>query len=250
MASVIQPVSAGKRRSLVVGARDAILESILDGRFPEGKVPPEADLAVMLGVSRTTVRGALQSLAQHGVLTRTPGRGTIVQSRVTPSTIALQRLIGFTRLLAEQGHEVTHEGAWSEVAVQPPEVVSALGLQVDEKCYVFDRLILATGMPAIWAIDYFPTQTFVRKPSVDDQLGESPFALSRQLLIEPIDHAIVEIVPCTPGAEVRDRLRLKRAEPYIMLRESHFAKSGIPLGFSLVHVNDRFVRFELVRAAE
>lgn len=250
MACVIQPIAPARRRSLVAHARDAILATILEGGFPDGKVPAEDDLAAMLGVSRTTVRGALQSLAQNGILTRTPGRGTIVQSSIKPSTVALQRLIGFTRLLAERGHQVTHEGQWTEVTKQPPEVVKALRLKPGEKCYMFDRLILATGMPAIWASDYFPTQAFVRKPSADDQMGESPFELGRQLLVEPIDHAIVEIVPCLPSATVRNRLRLGRSEPYIMLRESHFGASGTPLGFSLIHVNDHFVRFQLVRTAE
>ncbi|HZK72536.1 MAG TPA: GntR family transcriptional regulator [Clostridia bacterium] len=247
---MMQSIAPIRRRSLVVHTRDAILASILGGKFPGGKVPAEDDLAAILGVSRTTVRGALQSLAQHGLVTRTPGRGTYVQSRITPSTVALQRLIGFTRLLAEQGHEVTHEGMWSEVADQPPEVVKALGLEAPQTCYLFDRLILATGMPAIWATDYFPTQAFVRQPSTDDLMGESPFELARDLLIEPIDHAIVEIVPCLPTADVQNRLGIGRSDPYIMLREAHFGASRTPLGFSLIHVNDHFVRFEMVRTAD
>jgi GntR family transcriptional regulator len=247
---VIQPTVRARRRSLVVHTRDAILASILEGRFPAGKVPAEDELAVMMGVSRTTVRGALQSLAQDGVLTRTPGRGTIVQNRLSPSAVALQRLIGFTRLLAEQGHEVTHEGSWSEVVAPSPEVLKALGLDRGQKCFMFDRLILATGMPAIWATDYFSTRSFSRKPSADDHMGESPFELARELLIEPIDHAIVEIVPSMASPQARRRLRLGRSEPYIMLRESHFGATGSRLGFSLIHVNDRFVRFQLVRTAD
>lgn len=247
---MMQSIAPIRRRSLVVHTRDAILASILDGQFPGGKVPAEDDLASILGVSRTTVRGALQSLAQHGLVTRTPGRGTFVQGRITPSTVALQRLIGFTRLLAEQGHEVTHEGMWSEVVDQPPEVVKALGLEPGEKCYLFDRLILATRMPAIWATDYFPALAFARKPSTEDLMGESPFELARDLLIEPIDHAIVEIVPCMPTDDVQNRLGIGRSDPYIILRESHFGASLMPLGFSLIHVNDHFVRFELVRTAD
>ncbi len=250
IASVIRPAGPIKRRSLVVHTRDAILASILEGQFPDGRVPAEDHLAAMLGVSRTTVRGAMQSLEQHGVVTRTPGRGTYVHSRVTPSTVALQRLIGFTRLLAEQGHEVTHEGRWSEVHVQPPEVGKALNLEPGQRCYLFDRLILATGSPAIWATDYFSIESFARKPSAEDQMGESPFELARELFREPIDHAIVEIVPRLPTTEVQERLRLGWSDPYIMLRESHFGVSGTTLGFSLIHVNDHFVRFELARTGD
>jgi len=62
--------------SLAHKAREAILHSILERRFEDSRLPPENELADMLGVSRTTVRSALQSLQQHGVLTRSPRRGT------------------------------------------------------------------------------------------------------------------------------------------------------------------------------
>ncbi len=75
--------------SLTNRATESILASIFADRFEDGRLPPEGDLAVMLGVSRTTVRAALQSLEQHGVLTRRPGRGTQVRGRMSPSTVAL-----------------------------------------------------------------------------------------------------------------------------------------------------------------
>jgi GntR family transcriptional regulator len=203
----------------------------------------------MLGVSRTTVRGALQSLAQNGVVTRTPGRGTLIRRQMDPSMVALQRLLGFTRLIAEQGHRVTHKGSWSKTPGAPANVVQALELKPGEPCYLFDRLLLASGTPAIWANDYFPTSGFSREPAAVDRLAESPFELG-SLLVERIDHAIVEIVPSLPSKRVQDRLKLRRSEPYVQLRETHFGSSGTPLGYSFIHVNDHFVRFQLVRTAE
>src|ERR1700719_2867919 len=92
--------------SLAHRAREAILHAILDRKFEDSRLPPENELADMLGVSRTTVRAALQSLEQHGVLTRSPRRGTQVHGHLSPSMVALHRLIGFTRLLEEQGYTV------------------------------------------------------------------------------------------------------------------------------------------------
>jgi 5,10-methylene-tetrahydrofolate dehydrogenase/methenyl tetrahydrofolate cyclohydrolase len=43
-----------RRPSLAAQAREAILESIMNRRFQNGQLPPEKDLADMLGVSRTT----------------------------------------------------------------------------------------------------------------------------------------------------------------------------------------------------
>jgi GntR family transcriptional repressor for pyruvate dehydrogenase complex len=48
--------------------------AILGGQFSQGeKLPPETDLAHMFGVSRPTVREALQSLATSGLIQKIPG---------------------------------------------------------------------------------------------------------------------------------------------------------------------------------
>src|SRR3954470_14344308 len=94
-------------------ARHAILKAILSGRFDDGRLPSEDELAKMLNVSRTTIRTALHSLEQDGIITRRRAVGTTVNQHVGPAVLALQRLIGFDRLLKEKGHEVTIDFQWS-----------------------------------------------------------------------------------------------------------------------------------------
>lgn len=45
---------------------------------PGGKLPPEREIAQSLGVSRASVRDAMQELAHKGLIERRSGRGTIV----------------------------------------------------------------------------------------------------------------------------------------------------------------------------
>jgi hypothetical protein len=46
------------------------------------------------------------------------------------------------------------------------------------------------------------------------------------------------------------RLALKPPEAYLLLEETHYSVAGVVLGFSLIHVNDRFVRFRLYRGGD
>ncbi len=65
---------------------DQIRESILAGDFTPGdKLPPERELAEMFGVSRPSVREALNILASAGLVMSYQGGGTVVQSLVDPS---------------------------------------------------------------------------------------------------------------------------------------------------------------------
>lgn len=51
-------------------------EAILSGEFASGdRLPSELELAESFGVSRTTIREALGSLASAGLITKTPGAG-------------------------------------------------------------------------------------------------------------------------------------------------------------------------------
>ena len=235
--------------SLAYRAREAILSSILERRFEDSRLPPENELADMLGVSRTTVRSALQSLEQHGVLTRSPRRGTQVHERMSPSMVALQRLIGFGRLLEESGYEVETKTTPKVTKEAPAEVYKALGLRRGAPVHEIDRLFVASGRPALLAINYLPTGAFVEPPT-EDQLAQSPFDMRELLAGGPVDHALVELVPTKATKDMAERLGFKRGEAYLLLKELHLSESGKVLGFSLIHVNDRFVRFRLHRGGD
>jgi GntR family transcriptional regulator len=243
---VVTPVGG---TSLAHRAREAILHSILERRFEDSRLPPENELADMLGVSRTTVRSALQSLEQHGVLTRSPRRGTQVHGLLSPSMVALQRLIGFTRLLEESGYTVETLTDARITTTAPEDVTNALGIARGTPIHEIDRLFVASGSPAIWAINYIPTALFAEAP-VDDQLAQSPFDMGDLLIGGPVDHALVELVPQKATRRVVTQLGMKPKEAYLLLKELHLSESGAVLGYSLIHVNDRFVRFRLHRGGD
>ena len=232
--------------SLAYRAREAILESILQRRFEDSRLPPENELAEMLGVSRTTVRSALQSLEQHGVLTRSPRRGTLVPESMSPSMVALHRLIGFKRLLEDSGYEVDVVSTSVCTTEAAPEVYDQLGVAKGTAVYQVDRVFKANGQAAIWVINYLPADAFLRPPT-EDELAQSPFDMRTLLVRGPVDHATVELVPQKATGEVVTRLGLKRSEAYLLVKEVHIAESGEIVAFSHIHVNDHFVRFRLHR---
>lgn len=74
---------------------DQIRASILAGEFnPGDKLPPERELAEMFGVSRPSVREALNMLAVSGLVETYQGGGTVVRSLVENAAgMALTELI-------------------------------------------------------------------------------------------------------------------------------------------------------------
>jgi len=75
---VFKPISPKKISSQIA---EQIRSSILAGEFAPGeKLPPERELAEMFGVSRPSVREALNLLAASGLVMSYQGGGTVVMS--------------------------------------------------------------------------------------------------------------------------------------------------------------------------
>lgn len=100
----------------------AVLEQIADGRLQPGqKLPPEAQMAHLLGVSKVTAHRALRELADDGYLRRVPRAGTFVAgtpmarprriAMILPSTdgfLEIKHLAGVRQTLAPQDELVLH----------------------------------------------------------------------------------------------------------------------------------------------
>lgn len=236
------------QRSLATQAREAILESIMSERFANGRIPPEKDLAEMLGVSRTTVRAALQSLQDAGVIVRTRGRGTSVRRHARPSMLALHRLVGFTTMLAETGREPTVEAEWRLLDGPPPDVAGRLGIALDEPWYRMDKLFRADGAAAIFIENWCPASYLVGEVGNEAELLDW-FELGERFGRARIDHAVVEIRAACADPDTAVRLEVTPGTAVLVLLETHYSEREEPLAFSAIWVNQEYVTFEVLRTA-
>lgn len=239
----IQPFN---KAPLVDQVRGTILKAILDKQFVD-KLPNEDDLAGMLNVSRTTVRGALASLEREGIITRRRALGTTINQHVHPSALALQRLVGFTDLLREKGHDVHVEADRSRVERLPKDVVAAFGDSLpDGETFLTDTRFYADGHLAICIRDAVPWSLLQDPSGLPEQGPPTQFDFARAYLVEPIDHAVVEIL-ATVSRSGETRLQMPEGEAFTRLLERHYTREGRMMAVSLVDVDNGYVVFEVVR---
>ena len=237
------PVAQLDNRLLAARARAAILQAIFDGRFGD-KLPNEDKLAEMLRVSRTTVRTALQGLERDGIVTRRRAIGTRVNPHVRPSSLTLQRLIGFDWLLRERGHEVDVEISW-RWGVAGPHLASVFAVDADEECLLIDKQYRADGTLALSIADSVP-RSWLATGELPEALEPSLFEFSEAYCRAPIHHAVVELVPMVKRAR-STKLAIRSGKPFIRLHETHYTVDGDVLAFSVVDSDDSFIRLEIVR---
>lgn len=235
-----------ENRSLSERAREALLEAIHADSFAGGRLPPESELSLLLGVSRTTLRAALTSMEADGVVSRRRGRGTFVNMHLLRSTMRLNRLIPFTALIAQCGHEPSVDPQQHRFATVPAVAAEPLGVAPDAACLIVERLLRAGGEPVIRVSDAIPLDRLRVAPS-ELREADSTFTFVERNCRAPVDYATADVVPRVAGEEDATGLGLAPGEAHIELVETHFTRDHETTAFSRVSVNDRYVRLSLLR---
>lgn len=111
---------------------------------PQEALPPERDIATEFGISRITVRKAIDGLVADGMLTRRQGAGTFVGGRVEKQ---FSKLTSFSEDMATRGRTARSE--WitqTQGAVNSDESLT-LGLSPGSRVFRFHRIRYADEQP-------------------------------------------------------------------------------------------------------
>ena len=131
------------------------LEQLIEsGELPMGaRLDNETDLAGQLGLSKPTMRRAIEYLVGRGLLVRKRGIGTqVVHTKVT-------REVGLTSLyddLAKTGRDPSTEVVSFDTEPAPDEVAAKLGIEPGTPVYVFERLRYAGAEPLALMRNHVP----------------------------------------------------------------------------------------------
>ncbi len=107
-------------------------------------LPSERRLSEELGISRVTVRRALDELARDGRLRRSQGAQTRVADRVQK---ALSKVTGFSEELRARGSQPGHRWISRQTVLPSPQEAMALGLSTSDKVVRLVRIRTADGRP-------------------------------------------------------------------------------------------------------
>jgi GntR family transcriptional regulator len=123
-------------------------DAIASGRLrPGDSLPPERDMATMTGLSRVTVRKAVEGLVASGHLVQKRGSGTFVAQKVERLEQALSLLTSFTEDMARRGKSVESVWLTRGLHAPAPEEVMALGLGAGDRVARLERVRRSDGVP-------------------------------------------------------------------------------------------------------
>lgn len=239
----VEAVTADSYRQVKQRLREAITRL---GKKGSWRLPSEAELTSALGVSRPTVRSALQSLQKEGRIRRLHGHGTFINRHAIGLVANLAEARAFVDLLAEAGYEPTVRTVSQRIVTLGKDIAASLEVADDEQAVRIERVFDADGKPAVHSVDYIPTHLLGEHPEQQNP-RQSTFEFVEAHAGLSVCYSVAEVRPVSPPRPVATALGVKTSQPVLRLRHTHVRANELPVAVTIVHVNDEYLRFSVVR---
>ena len=173
------------------------------------QLPSENELAALHGITRATVRRALDVLERDGWIYREKGKGSFAAVRRVEHE--LTQLVSTTEDMRQRGWDVTTRLVSLDKIPAPARVARALEMPAGAPCYKLRRLRIVDGDPISLQIPYLPAALC---PDLEEndltrslyRLLETRYGLRlwtghetlRARCVLPHEEKLLEVPRCTP----------------------------------------------------
>ncbi len=234
---------------LYLQLRSWLMGKIESGEWPEGTmIPTEQELIAIHGVSRTTVRQALQDLVGTGNLVRQQGRGTFVARRESLSTSS--PLYGFFEEFDLLGRHVSVASA--DLSLIRADAVVAAHLHLAENAVVVRvfRLVHEGDEPIFYDESFLPESAHAILAGRDVRQLQIYRAMEQHgVTISSGEQTITAQAADQTDAAL---LRISAGQPVLHIERTTRDVTGRPLEYACAHyrAHSYEYRVRLVRQAE
>lgn len=138
--------------------KQILKEEINRGTYGPGqKLPPEARLCEVYGVSRITSRRAISDLVEEGILHRQQGKGTYVRDfKVKRQLVSVG---GFSEITSAEGKKPRTQ-ILSSVVINADNLAEKFQIEKETKLLKLHRLLFIDEEPFIIETSYYPLNIF------------------------------------------------------------------------------------------
>ena len=226
-------MSAAPRRSLRHSVAKALRERIVAHKLgPGDRLPSEPELALSLGVSRSTLRAGIALLEEDGLVRRLHGSGTYVAHRPGVRN-DLSRNFSVSAMIAAMGVQPGSVDERSAAELAPPHVAAALGVRAGTLVSALRRVRTADGRRVVDSTDWCRTDVISPEAICELEQGSIYAALAERGM--PVHQGIATMTPDVAMGEVAQRLGVPKGALLLTLFQVDSTADGIVVLVSQEH---------------
>jgi GntR family transcriptional regulator len=204
---------------------------IVNGHLKPGQaVPGEWDLADIYGVSRLTVRRALDELVRQNWMEKKHGVGTFVR-QPSMASIAAGKL-SFTEQMRSIGREPSNKLISQQVVAATEKIARTLHIQEGDPILEITRVRLADNIPILLETACLSTKQFPSLESHDWSQDESLYKVLNdeyEVVISIMDHTIKPVALTETEARY---LKAAAGTPAILSQIIAYTPNGEPVEYA------------------
>ncbi|QFT88641.1 HTH-type transcriptional repressor YvoA [Bacillus sp. THAF10] len=193
--------------------------------LPGDTIPSEREFAEKYEISRMTVRQAINSLVNEGLLYRKKGSGTFVAEKKLEQP--LQGLTSFTEDMKKRGLTPTSRLIHFEIVPASTFVAEELQIREYAPVYEIKRLRMADGEPMALETSYLSANLV--KGLTEQDVNASIYAYIEEKLQLKISHADQSIESVKASLEDEKLLQMERQQPVLAIQRNTYLLNGTPL---------------------
>jgi GntR family transcriptional regulator len=224
----------------------ARIETVLAREIAEGdlkvgdQLPTEDSLIARFGVSRITVRRAIQNLVNRSLVEIRRGKGTFVAA--PKITQELTELSGFVEDMHALGRKPTARVIAKEIVAANATVASQLAVTKGERVVRIRRVRLADGIPLSFDETFLPLE--IGKKVITNNLKVEPiFSLLERKYDVPLIEAEYKLDAVAAEAEVAAALKIKQQSPVFRIERTSYSTGNSPVDYERLYYRGDLVRF-------
>ncbi len=201
------------------------LRQHVSAQEPGGQMPTEEELVEMFGVSRSTVRKAIQRLVDESVLMRRQGMGTFVSQPIPKIVHSLDRLAPFMETFRQLGENIktqVTEFNWIEHPDLPAELDGW-----ERPVLGYQRLYVSRGVPHAITRIRVPIK-FGRRMTREDVDSEPIYDILTKLNVR-LAHAEFLVSCRQPLPEISEALEISQSSYLLVLDRITRDQDGEPV---------------------
>jgi GntR family transcriptional regulator len=218
-----------KKVPLYYQIESILREKITSGKWSDGeRLPTENELSDQFGVSRITVRQALASLVDEGMLQKRQGRGTFVSKR--EPVRGTMRLTGFIEDLISMGVATKVKLLDSETVPASEAEAAQLRVEVGTPLRRVKRLRYVKGTPFSYIVNYLPEEVGQNLSAADFASGSLLKRIEEKCDLE-IGDATQVINASLADGYVASLLATNVGAPLLSIERTVHSATGRPIAY-------------------
>jgi GntR family transcriptional regulator len=237
----VVPIDSSAHLPLYVQVENVLSSRISDGSWPpDARLPSEDSLVEEYAVSRTTIRAAIHSLVQRGLVEIRRGKGTFVtRPKITQE---LTELTGFVEDMQALGRHPTAKILDQQVVAANQLVARQLALPQGSPVVRIQRVRLADGMPLSFDETYLPKE-LGKKVMADNLETEPIFSLLERKYSTPLLEAEYRLEAISAEATAAAALQIAVGSPIFLIERTSYSEEHRPVDYEKLHYRGDQIRF-------